>query len=166
MEEGDLILLADGQSVKSIEELQEILGDKEPGDTIALKIKRGEEEHEFDVELKKRENIFEERKTRNDSMSGRYSKRRTNFPRVLQHDAALSERSAGGPLLNLEGKCVGMNIARVNRCETFAIPAKELREVISDLKKSKGDDNGPKESEESSDQEVTAEDELPSANEE
>ena len=66
-------------------------------------------------------------------MSGRLSKRRSDFPRVLQTDLPLSVRSVGGPLLNLEGYCVGMNIARANRCETYAIPAKELRAIVENL---------------------------------
>ena len=86
---------------------------------------------ELEVELKRRESVFEEKKTRNDAMSGRVSKRRSDFPRVLQTDLPLSVRSVGGPLLNLEGHCVGMNIARANRCETFAIPAKELLAIVS-----------------------------------
>ena len=39
----------------------------------------------------------------------------------------------GGPLLDLDGRCVGVNIARVNRCESFAIPAEEMLQVIRDL---------------------------------
>jgi len=33
-------------------------------------------------------------------------------------------------LLNLDGECIGMNIARASRVATFAIPVKELREII------------------------------------
>ena len=57
-----------------------------------------------------------------------------NFKRILQHDIGLSERSVGGPLLDLDGRCVGMNIAYANRAETFAIPTKELREVFDKLR--------------------------------
>jgi S1-C subfamily serine protease len=133
LEEGDLILSANEQEIGKIEDLQEVLSGKEPGDHVKLRVKRGDEEMEVEVELRTREKIFEEERSRNDAMSGRYSKRRSNFKRILQHDVALSERSAGGPLLNLDGKCVGMNIARVNRCETFAIPAGEMPEIIEDL---------------------------------
>ena len=133
LEPGDMILEAEGVPVKTMEDLQVVLREKEPGDTLKLRIKRGEEEREYDVELKKRESVFEEEKTRNDAMSGRVSQRRSNFPRVLQTDLPLSVRSVGGPLLDLKGRCVGMNIARANRCETFAIPAKELVEIAKTL---------------------------------
>ena len=68
-------------------------------------------------------------------MSGDYSKRRDSFPRVLQTDIPFSARTIGGPLLNLDGECVGMNIARANRAESFAIPVEELREVLKKLMK-------------------------------
>lgn len=133
MKSGDLILEMEGLEVKSMEDLQELLGSKEPGDKIQIRLRREGEDMELEVELKRRESVFEEEKTRNDAMSGRVSKRRSDFPRVLQTDLPLSVRSVGGPLLNLEGQCVGMNIARANRCETFAIPAKELLATVDFL---------------------------------
>ncbi|NIP94574.1 MAG: PDZ domain-containing protein, partial [Akkermansiaceae bacterium] len=81
LQSGDVILAADGKEVGKIEDLQEILSNKEPGDTVKIKVKREAEEKEFDVELRAREKIFEERRSRNDAMSGRVSKRRTNFKR-------------------------------------------------------------------------------------
>ncbi len=139
LKSGDIIVEADGNAVKKMEDLQEVLGAKQPGDQVRLKVRRGEEEREYDVELRKRESVFEEEKTRNDAMSGRYSKRRSNFPRVVQTDLPLSVRSCGGPLLTLDGKCVGMNIARANRCETYSIPSRELRGLIKELMRSVSD---------------------------
>ena len=130
---GDVILEMEGEEVRTMDDLREVLGSKEPGDKIQIRLRREDEDLELTVELKRRESVFEEKKTRNDAMSGRVSKRRSDFPRVLQTDLPLSVRSVGGPLLNLKGECVGMNIARANRCETFTIPAKELRELIETL---------------------------------
>ena len=39
----------------------------------------------------------------------------------------------GGPVLDLDGKLIGMNIARANRAETFAIPVEELRELSAGM---------------------------------
>ena len=75
--------------------------------------------------------------TRNEQMSGgalSLSKRRDGFPRVIHHDTPLTKESVGGPLLNLEGKCIGMNIARASRVATYAIPVRELREIVADLR--------------------------------
>jgi S1-C subfamily serine protease len=41
-------------------------------------------------------------------------------------------------LLNLDGRCVGMNIARANRAESFAIPVEELKVIAGKLMKAAG----------------------------
>jgi serine protease Do len=48
---------------------------------------------------------------------------------VLQHDILGSKSVVGGPLLDLDGRCLGMNIARANRAESFAIPVEELKAI-------------------------------------
>jgi hypothetical protein len=37
----------------------------------------------------------------------------------------------GGPLFNLVGKCIGINIARVDRVSTYALPAYLPSKVIA-----------------------------------
>lgn len=61
------------------------------------------------------------------------SERFTGYPRVLQHDVISSNRFTGGPLLNLNGHCLGMNIARCNRTESYAIPVEELKILGSEM---------------------------------
>jgi S1-C subfamily serine protease len=39
----------------------------------------------------------------------------------------------GGPVLDIKGRLIGMNIARANRCETFAIPVEELQVIAKDM---------------------------------
>jgi serine protease Do len=75
---------------------------------------------------------------RNDQMSGEYSPRRSGFPRVMQHDILGSRSVVGGPLLDLDGRCIGMNIARANRAESFAIPVEDLKELAGRLMKQAG----------------------------
>jgi hypothetical protein len=163
LESGDEFVSIDGSAVESREGVPELIGDKSPGDFISVVVRRkilpeepGEplevqdpfafaeenppewEELEFEVELRERQEVFPEQLTRNDQMSGEFSKRRTNFPRVLQHDTSLAQRTTGGPLLTLDGKCVGMNIAFASRECTYAIPAKELQELIAELRTKAG----------------------------
>jgi serine protease Do len=68
-------------------------------------------------------------------MSGEFSPRRSGFPRVMQHDILGSKSVVGGPLLDLDGLCIGMNIARANRAESFAIPVEDLHELSGRLLK-------------------------------
>lgn len=133
VKKGDILVSAKGVELESREGLMELLKEMEPGDVLALTVERDGERLELEVELSARHKVFTAPATRNQKMSGRVSSRRTNFPRVLQHDIALSERSVGGPLLDLEGRCLGMNIARATRSETYAIPARELQLIFGEL---------------------------------
>lgn len=57
---------------------------------------------------------------------------------VIQTDAALNPGNSGGPLLNLSGKVIGINVAISRGAENlgFAIPINTLESVIDDFKES------------------------------
>jgi hypothetical protein len=61
------------------------------------------------------------------------SMRLTGFPAVVIHDAMVTRRECGGPIVDLEGNVVGVNIARFHRCSTFAIPVQRIRQVVQTL---------------------------------
>ncbi|MBG7607436.1 MAG: PDZ domain-containing protein [Verrucomicrobia bacterium] len=132
LKEGDVISIVDGKEMKESSELMEYLKDKKAGDVLEISVKRGDEVLELEVSLSARGEVFAQT-TRNDQMSGDYSKRRSGFPRVLQHDILANSDTMGGPVLDLAGKVVGMNIARANRAETFAIPVEELRDIAKNM---------------------------------
>jgi len=134
LKKGDVLLFSDGKKLKSREDLLASIQGKSPGDKIELEVKRGKKTLKMKVELMKRPG--KKQITRNDQMGGgeaALSERRDGFSRVIHHDTPLSKSSVGGPLLNLKGECVGMNIARASRVATFAIPARELREIIASM---------------------------------
>ncbi len=132
MLKGDAILEVDGKEVAGIEELTGVLKDRKAGSRVKITIRREDELLELDVRLSPRGELFAQM-NRNDQMSGDFSKRRSGFPRVIQHDVLGNSSTMGGPVLNLEGKLIGMNIARANRAETFAIPVEELRELSAGM---------------------------------
>jgi len=132
LKKDDVILTVEGKGISEIGEIKELLKDKKVGSKLKMKIKRDEDIHEFEVELSARDAVFEQM-DRNDMMSGDFSKRRSGFPRVIQHDILANSDTMGGPVLNLKGQVVGMNIARANRAETFAIPVEELRELAKEM---------------------------------
>ncbi len=130
LKKGDLIQELDGQIVTDLEDMSEILKEMKAGQEVeVLLLREGEEVREM-VRLAARGELFEE-VDRNDQMSGDFSKRRSGFPRVMQHDIMGNSATMGGPVINLDGKLVGMNIARANRAETFAIPVKEFRKITT-----------------------------------
>jgi serine protease Do len=134
LQKGDVILALDDKKVSKIEEMSACMNDKKAGAMMKVTFKRAGKEQTLDVRLASKGELFAE-KSRNDQMSGDYSSRRTGFPRVIQHDILGNKESIGGPLLDLEGHCLGMNIARADRAQSFAIPLEELKEIAGRLMK-------------------------------
>ena len=138
LQKGDVIVAIEGKKLKKIEDIAEILKDRKAGSTVKMTYRRKGEEITVDVRLAARGEMFTDQMNRNDQMSGEYSPRRSGFPRVMQHDILGSKSVVGGPLLDLDGRCIGMNIARANRAESFAIPVEDLKELAGRLMKQAG----------------------------
>ncbi|MDR2573249.1 MAG: trypsin-like peptidase domain-containing protein [Desulfovibrio sp.] len=62
------------------------------------------------------------------------------FTDLIQTDAAINPGNSGGPLLNIEGRLIGVNTAVDARAEGigFAIPVNKARRVMDDLVKQGG----------------------------
>lgn len=138
LKKGDVILTIEGKKVKKVEEIGEILKDRKAGTSVKMTFRRDGKEITVDVRLAARGELFTDQMNRNDQMSGDFSPRRSGFPRVMQHDILGSRQVQGGPLLDLDGRCLGMNIARANRAESFAIPVEDLKEIAARLMKQAG----------------------------
>jgi S1-C subfamily serine protease len=62
------------------------------------------------------------------------SLRRDAFRWVFTHDGALRPEQCGGPVVDLAGRVVGLNIARADTTRTLAIPSDVLQVVIAELR--------------------------------
>ena len=138
LQKGDVILSIEGKKLKKIEDIAEVLKDRKAGSMVKMTYRRKGEEITVDVRLLVRSEMFTDQMNRNDQMSGEFSPRRSGFPRVMQHDILGSRSVVGGPVLDLDGRCIGMNIARANRAESFAIPVEDLKELAARLMKQVG----------------------------
>lgn len=127
----DRILKIDHRSVRSKQQVNHAMQKKDPGDLLLLHINRVDEVIVRRVTLGHRSVTFD-LFNRNLLMSGPTSKRKDNFPLVLQHDIPLYRNNMGGPVFNLEGECVGINIARVDRVTNFALPRAVLDPILRD----------------------------------
>lgn len=128
---GDLITAIDDKPIKTRDEIAKALKDRKAGEIIKLTYQRDGKSITTDVRLMAREEMMADQMSRNDMMSGKFSERRSGFPRILQHDILGAPSTVGGPLLDLDGRCLGMNIARANRAESFAIPVEDLKAIAT-----------------------------------
>lgn len=128
----DLVLSLGGQAVKDVEGFIDAVGGHKPGEEIALKIKRGDEEKEIKATLGKRPLEMSRGDIQN-TMGGPLSLRRAGFPSFLQHDTVLKPQECGGPVVDLDGKAVGINIARAGRTESYALPSEAVQPLLLDL---------------------------------
>ena len=60
--------------------------------------------------------------------------RRNGFPDVFTHDGGITPERCGGPVVGRSGEIVGINIARADEVQTFAIPIDVVRKVVIELK--------------------------------
>lgn len=134
LKKGDVVTSVEGTTVTSREKVIELVGANDPGEVVAIRVKRGEDSLPFRVTLGHRSVTFD-MFDRNARMSGPVSKRKDNFPMIIQHDVSLPPTAMGGPVLDLNGKAVGVNVARVDRVTTFALPAKFVREALEKLRR-------------------------------
>jgi serine protease Do len=132
LKEKDVIVAVSDKEIVNAEGLILTVGGYKPGDTITLKLKRGEEEKEVKATLGKRP-PGQSRGDFQNNLGSRLSKRRTGFPTVLQHDTVINPEDCGGPLVDLDGNVVGINIARAGRVMSYATPAEVVQPLLADL---------------------------------
>ena len=130
----DIILHVNGQKIGDVDQFQQVLGEMKPGDLLALKIKRGDREQEVQATLQSREQAGDFRSEFQNRLGSDLSNRRSGYAIILQHDSVLKPTDCGGPLVDLQGRVIGINISRAGRVETWAIPAEVVRALIPELK--------------------------------
>jgi len=142
LKKNDIIFAIDGKEVFEREKMIAIVKSNDPGTVLTVSVKRSDKEMDIEVTLGYRNLVFANMKSRNDKMSGKYSVRRTGFESVLQHDITLGPSDMGGPLFDLKGRLVGINIAKANRVEFYAIPVEAIQKVLeekaSEIAKARG----------------------------
>lgn len=121
LHEGDVLVTVAGESVAQYKRVHEIISKRQPGESIEVRYLRKDKEEVCHVRLASRSKVLANWEG-DDFANGGISLRSDNFPEVLQHDIPLQPADMGSPVATLEGEVVGINIARVDRVTTFALP--------------------------------------------
>jgi serine protease Do len=135
---GDIILRVNGTPVTNQVEVIEKLRDFRAGQTVQLGIQRDREQFEAALKMMMPTSADlgpeynpRQRFTR---LGGEVSLRAEGFEQAIEHDTVLKPWLCGGPLVNLDGQAIGLNIARAGRVTTFALPARLVKRIFQDLK--------------------------------
>jgi serine protease Do len=118
----DIITHVDDKPVANSAEARAQMQRHRPGDFVKLSIKRGEQSLDFRVQLGQLSTPGLQRQQSMNSLGVGVSKRSDNFPAVIQHDTVLKPVDCGGPVVDLSGAVVGINIAHGGRTETYCLP--------------------------------------------
>jgi serine protease Do len=129
---GDEIRKIDGNAMNSADQIVSAVGGHAPKQTIRLLVHRKDQDVELLATLAKPESADA---PEDEWGGGPFSQRRSDFPAVLSHDTPLRPRDCGGPLVDTDGRVVGINIARALRVATYALPAADVRQVVGELRR-------------------------------
>jgi len=139
---GDVVTALNGKEVKTGQELIAGVSKFKPGDEVSLKVERGSETLTLKPVLKSMADMVQAKSMSDQKLQSfsrmagdTVSRRNRDFPTAFTHDTVLQAAQCGGPVTNLEGKAVGLNIARCDRTATFALPAGEVKKVVEELLK-------------------------------
>ncbi len=131
IEQGDRIVAINGRQQPDRFAVVNTLSKMYPGEVVALTIVRGEDRLEMDARLRDLSVLQE---TENDArVNGPRSARLSGFDDVFQHDTVLNPDECGGPILDSDGRVIGMNIARAGRVVSYALPASVIMEDLAGM---------------------------------
>lgn len=142
LQRGDVVVRVGDKQIRNLTELKDTIFAYEPGDQVTLTVRRNADGKTEDIEATITLGNFQqmiqgERAEFQNNLGGQLSERRAGFPLVLQHDTVLSPQECGGPLCDIDGKVVGVNIARAGRVETYALAASIVKAIVEDMKAGK-----------------------------
>lgn len=144
LNENDIITSLDNEKVEDPISFGGLIRGRKAGEEVRVGYLREGEPGELKVTLKERKIRDSVQDDPRMKLSlGRLSEKTGGYPDVIQHDIPLPPELCGGPLFNLNGKCIGVNVSRAGRTKTYAIPADEIVELleIKKMKKSRPDAN-------------------------
>ena len=121
----DLLIELQGTPITRSDQVRQIISQFHAGEEVKLRVRRGESETDFRVRLASKSKVISNWDGE-DYANGGVSLRTDNFPEVIQHEIPLQPNDMGGPLLDLEGNALGLNISRVDRVTTFALPMEQF----------------------------------------
>ncbi|HVM47916.1 MAG TPA: PDZ domain-containing protein [Candidatus Acidoferrum sp.] len=134
---GDVVTALNGAAVTNREQIVERLRGFRAGETVKVRVQRGT--GSFEAQIRMMAPSAEwlagelDAPSGRDRLVGEVSLRAEGFEQVIEHDTVLHPWLCGGPLVDLDGKAIGLNIARASRVSTYALPTSLVKRIVKDL---------------------------------
>ncbi len=133
LEAGNIILKVGERSISGLRELQNALTGVAPGATVSLLVAADGGVKKIDVLLGNRPKLPQfsgNRLQQMERMGGAISQVRDSFTRVIQTDMRPKPNQIGGPVVDLQGRIIGITMARADRTRSFVMPAAAVVELL------------------------------------
>lgn len=133
LQSGDVILEVDGRTISGLQELRNALTNKQPGDTVDLLVDSAGKEMSVTVLLSNRPvtgQFSGDRLNQMERMGGEPNKVRDGFSRVVQTDMKIDYSQMGGPVVDLQGRVVGITMARADRTRTYVMGSGAVEDLL------------------------------------
>ena len=143
MQAGDIILEVNGQIMDSPGQLLKLVASLKPEQKVSVQILRDKEKKSLELSLGNRAQAAEQtgfdlrQLDQTAQMGSSLSKNASGYPNAVQSDLALQAEDAGGPVIDVKGNIVGLNIARAERVSTYLIPGKIVNALLLDVQTGK-----------------------------
>ena len=138
LKSGDVIVAVNALGVTNRDQVVEALRELREGQNVKLRIQRRETQFTVQVRLMVpwagQVESGPDGQRRPGSPGGEVSHRSQGFEQAIEHDTVLQPWLCGGPLVDLDGKAIGINIARASRVTTYALPSRLVRQTLDSLK--------------------------------
>lgn len=140
LEESDLIVKVNDKTINTMEDMISTMDGFKPNETIKLLVKRKIDKSDVDeleIKVKLMPKSLLDRSEYQNRLGSMLSSRRSGFPKIIQHDSVIKPIDCGGPIVDLEGNVLGINIARAGRVESWALPPDLVKKYFVEIKEGK-----------------------------
>jgi len=131
---GDVIVQVGDRKISGLMELRASLMPMEPGDKIELRVRRGTEEKKVEVLLgnrPKQSAQMEQRLAHMERMGTEVNAVRDSFSSAIQTDMRIDPNEVGGPVVDLNGRVIGITMARADRTRSFVMSSAAVSALLN-----------------------------------
>ncbi|MCX6879902.1 MAG: PDZ domain-containing protein [Verrucomicrobia bacterium] len=132
---GDVILRVNDRPISGVLELRNALTGVLPGTRVPMRVRRGGEQLTLEAVLGNRPDLPQfsgPRLRQMEQMGGPISRVRESFSRVIQTDMRPAPDQIGGPVVDLQGRVVGITMARADRTRSFVMPSAAVVKLLEE----------------------------------